>query len=169
MRWLIALVGGLVIGASLTGSLCKPLGIPVPAGQMLLGIGLRVADIRLQFLSETALHALAPPGAIPASSALPFDVVGIKSNPRTPGGRSCRTRLPDPARQCPGRRRARLRRCALAARSVADLVAAVRGGAQCHQCRRCGSNLARGGSPREQRTASCWWTWPSSTTSRQWP
>jgi Kef-type K+ transport system membrane component KefB len=78
---LIALVGGLVIGASLTGSLCKRLGIPVLVGQMLLGIGLRLADSRLGFLSETALNALdllASLGIV----ALLFDV-GIKSNPRT--------------------------------------------------------------------------------------
>jgi Kef-type K+ transport system membrane component KefB len=78
---LIALIGGLVIGASLTGSLCKRLGIPALVGQILLGIGLRIADIRLEFLSGTALHALELLASL-GIVALLFDV-GIKSNPRT--------------------------------------------------------------------------------------
>ena len=78
---LIALVGGLVIGASLTGSLCKRLGIPALVGQILLGIGLRIADSRLGCLSETAMHALELLASL-GIVALLFDV-GIKSNPRT--------------------------------------------------------------------------------------
>lgn len=77
---LVALVGGLLIGAILIGSLCKRLGIPALVGQILLGMGLRLADSRLEFLTETAQHALellATLGIV----ALLF-AVGIKSNPR---------------------------------------------------------------------------------------
>lgn len=77
---LVALVGGLVIGAILIGSFCKRLGIPALVGQILLGMGLRLADRRLDFLTETAQHALellANLGIV----ALLF-AVGIKSNPR---------------------------------------------------------------------------------------
>lgn len=78
---LIALIGGLVIGASLVGSLCERLGIPALVGQILLGTGLGLADHHLDLLSTTGLHALellADLGIV----ALLFDV-GVKSNPRT--------------------------------------------------------------------------------------
>ncbi|HSG88977.1 MAG TPA: cation:proton antiporter [Pseudomonadales bacterium] len=77
---IVALVGGLVLMASLAASLCARLGIPSLVGYMLLGIVVRVIDVPFGLLSEQVMHAvrlLADLGIV----ALLF-AVGIESHPR---------------------------------------------------------------------------------------